>query len=197
MFNGFRDRGNGWWLGHVAGIDGIAHFDEAGLEVGGGELAEGFAGDEEVGGALAGAAGSQNGAGFDLPRAVTLNQDEAFVGRDRGDPADQLRRFRGGLVLGFMGRVGGEDRTGAENRAGEGGEPQDGAGVHGINLLAVEILDLIAIRFQSIRPARDDFPVQQGPGDQRARQAILPQRCIEDPDFVGLEQGFQAGCGPQ
>ena len=87
----------------MAGIDGITHFDESGLEIRGGKLAERFARGEQIGAASIGSTSGENGAGFDNPPSVTLNQDEAFVGRNRGNPADELGGlgFDGGFRLRF------------------------------------------------------------------------------------------------
>ncbi len=71
-------------------VDGVADFDGAGLEVCGGVLGDGFAGDEEVCGAFIGAAGGEDGAGGDFPFAVALDEDEGAVGGDGGYAADEL-----------------------------------------------------------------------------------------------------------
>ena len=59
------------------------------MDVGGGELAEDFAGGEEVGGAGIGAAGDEDVTGGDVPLAIALDEHEAVVGGDGGDAADE------------------------------------------------------------------------------------------------------------
>ena len=54
-------------------------------------MAEDFAGGEEVGGAGIGAAGDEDGPGWHVPLAITLDEHEAVVGRDGGDAADERR----------------------------------------------------------------------------------------------------------
>lgn len=80
-------------------IDGVADSGVARLEVGGGVLIDGFAGDAEVGGAAVGAAGGEDGAGGDLPRAVAFDEDEVAVGWDRGDAPDEGEAGRAALTV--------------------------------------------------------------------------------------------------
>lgn len=68
------------WGGTVLEIDRIAHLDGPGLEVGGSEFPECFAGRPQVCRALIGTPGGENLTAFDSPFTVTLNQNEAFIG---------------------------------------------------------------------------------------------------------------------
>lgn len=106
-------------MGDVLGVDGVADFDESGLDVSGGELAEGLAGDQKICGAVVVAAGGENCSRLDIPATVTLDEDEAFVGGDGGDASDEFGSLRGG-GRGF--RFGGFVRTVGEEDGGEDGE---------------------------------------------------------------------------
>ncbi len=90
----------------MPGIDRIADFQSARFEVSGGELVERFSGDEQVCGSVILATGGKNRTCFDIPLPETLNENEAFVGWNRGNTADKFRRigFRFFLrVFGFSG----------------------------------------------------------------------------------------------
>ena len=118
----------------MEGIDGVTHFHDPGLEVSGGELTEGLAGDTQVCRAFLEAASGENCACFDIPSFVTLNQNEAFVRRDRGNSAHQLRSFGLGLLIGlhFFGLR--EDSARGESHGGEHGQPEESTEFHEVNL---------------------------------------------------------------
>ena len=100
----------------MSGIDRISDFQSARFKVRCGELAERFPGDEQVRGPVVFATGGKNRPCLDHPLPITLNEDEAFVGRDRGDAADEfrwigLRFFR--RIFGFCGFEQSAGREGA------------------------------------------------------------------------------------
>ena len=115
----------------MLGIDRITHLQSAGLEVCGGKLSERFAGRPEVGSPVVRPPGSENGAGLDVPFFVGLDQNEAFVGWDRGDPADELGGCGSGFFLGVFFLLVLEKPTGGE---GEAGQNQNDGGFHEISL---------------------------------------------------------------
>ncbi len=67
------------------------------MDVGGGELAEFFAGGAEVGGAAFGAVGDEDGACFDGPDSVGLDENEFPIFGYGGDSADEAFFFFGGF----------------------------------------------------------------------------------------------------
>lgn len=77
-------------------IDGVALGEGAGLDIGCSVVSRGLAGGEEVGSAAFRAASSEDRAGGGGPIAVTLNQHEMLIDRDRSDAADKLGGIRVG-----------------------------------------------------------------------------------------------------
>ncbi len=87
----------------MARINSIAYFDDPGLDIGGGKLAQRFAGDQKVGAAIFGTPCGKKLPLANFPGSVTLNQHETFVGWDGGDAADKFGRMGCRIfVLGFV-----------------------------------------------------------------------------------------------
>ena len=103
------------------------------MDIGRGELAESFAGGEEVGAVAIGVAGDEDSAGGNIPFAVALDEYEAAIGWNRGDAADEGggRSRRIGLFLAYS-----QPGTGDESEASE-----EGGGFQSANRISTSFED--------------------------------------------------------